>query len=116
VIVYGADPCCAERIPGGKDSARMIGRHRFEELSLPAKDGHYYLRPDRIKAIVNLDVILNETKKKFEIMKGKRLSLDSKAANKEDMILMKEEGIKDEDVTKVLLLVCILSYTNALLE
>jgi len=50
LIVYGADPCSIERAPDSKDSLRMIGRHRFEDFSLPAKDGHYYLRSDRIQA------------------------------------------------------------------
>jgi hypothetical protein len=50
VLVYGADPCCVESLQNTKSKAKLIGKHLFEDLSLPAKDGQYYLRPDRIKA------------------------------------------------------------------
>jgi hypothetical protein len=33
---------------GGRDNARMLKKGLFHALSMPAKDGNYFLRPDRI--------------------------------------------------------------------
>jgi hypothetical protein len=63
VLIYGADPSCVESISGGKKYSKLIGKHLFEDLTLPAKDGQYYLRPDRIQAAL----IVN-----FKSMKGNK--------------------------------------------
>jgi hypothetical protein len=47
-LVYGAEPRVLSLAPGGRDNAVMVTKATFHALSLPDKDGNYFLRPDRI--------------------------------------------------------------------
>jgi hypothetical protein len=49
-FVYGAEPGMLSQAPGGRDNAKMITKTLFHSLALPAADGNYFLRPDRILA------------------------------------------------------------------
>jgi hypothetical protein len=54
-LVYGAEPLVLTQAPGGRDNAKMVSKALFQDLALPAPDGNYFLRPDRILGAFLLD-------------------------------------------------------------
>ena len=54
-IIYGTEPWALSPAPGGRDNARMMSKATFDSLSLPTPDGNFFLRPDRILAMILLD-------------------------------------------------------------
>lgn len=55
VFVYGASKEALTQAPGGRDNAFMASKALFEKFSLPAPDGSFLLRPDRIVGIFVLN-------------------------------------------------------------
>jgi hypothetical protein len=49
-LVYGMVPTVLSQAPGGRDNCKMVGKALFHSLALPAADGNFFLRPDRILA------------------------------------------------------------------
>jgi hypothetical protein len=49
-LVYGAEAGVLTQAPGGRDNAKMVTKTLFQSLALPAADGNYFLRADRILA------------------------------------------------------------------
>jgi hypothetical protein len=47
-LVYGAEPTVLTQAPGGRDNAKMVSKSLFQVMSLPTKDGNFFLRKDRI--------------------------------------------------------------------
>jgi hypothetical protein len=47
-LVYGADPRVLSQAPGGRDNAKMVTKNMLQTFSLPAADGNFFLRPDRL--------------------------------------------------------------------
>jgi hypothetical protein len=56
-IVYGVRPHVLSPAPGGRDNAVMIRKSDFEAMTYPHRDGNYFLRPDRILGIFQLDAL-----------------------------------------------------------
>jgi hypothetical protein len=55
IIVYGCTALVLEQTPGGRENAKMVSKGSFECLSLKHANDNFFLRPDFILAVFQVD-------------------------------------------------------------
>jgi hypothetical protein len=55
IIIYGCTAAVLEQTPGGRDNAKMVSKSAFENFSLKDVNENYFLRPDRILGVFQVN-------------------------------------------------------------
>jgi len=100
VFVYGINPKCVEQAPGGRENAKMVSKVLFEGFSDIKPDGHFYLRPDYIKAVMLIDGTTGYPTNRKEAKMELDLEISNDGKVQEQLKVMHEELKTNSDNTR----------------
>jgi hypothetical protein len=98
IIIYGCTAAVLEQTPGGRDNAKMVSKSTFENFSLKDVNENYFLRPDRILGVFQVNRSIH-----LEVNSSIEHALEmERQADIETVELLKEVGkIRSENISRV---------------
>jgi hypothetical protein len=98
IIIYGCTGAALEQTPGGRDNAKMVSKSTFENLSLKDANENYFLRPDLIFGVfqVNHSIKLDLTSSM-----SKSLDLEKQGDLESIELLRRAAAQQSENITRI---------------